>query len=100
LPTASTAPVRFPLGRQIVTAGINAWLQESSDAVFKDFVRAMGRHKMNDWGEVDAEDWATNDRAVRTGERLLSAYTVGDRKIWIITERDRSATTVLFPDEY
>lgn len=59
------------------------------------------RHIVGDWGELDAEDRATNDEAVATEGRILSAYTttVGE-KVWVITEGDRSATTLLLPDDY
>jgi hypothetical protein len=62
----------------------------------------LQRHRSGDWGELDAEDIAANDRAARGNERILSAYTLpttGER-IWIITEWDRSATTILLPSEY
>jgi hypothetical protein len=59
------------------------------------------RHMNGDWGEVCPEDWAENDLSVREGYRLLSAYTLKtDVKIWIITEADRSVTTILLPEEY
>ena len=60
----------------------------------------IGRHRFGDWGTVDAHDRKANDDAVLAGNRILSAYTVDDRKIWIITEADRASTTVLFPEEY
>lgn len=56
-----------------------------------------------DWGDVCTEDWESNDEAVRNGERILAAYKHGEHpewRIWIITEWDRSVTTILFPDEY
>jgi hypothetical protein len=56
-----------------------------------------------DWGlgVVGPEDWAANDRALADGDRLLSSYlTDGGTKVWIITEWDRSVTTVLLPEEY
>jgi hypothetical protein len=50
---------------------------------------------------VDAEDWAANDQAIIQGERILSAYTLKDGvRLWIITEADRAATTILLPSEY
>jgi hypothetical protein len=59
------------------------------------------RHLSGDWGEVDAEDWETNDQSVKEGLRILSAYTLGTGvKIWIITEWNRSVTTILLPDDY
>jgi len=54
-----------------------------------------------DWGQVCAEDWRLNDEAVQDGSRIVSAYiTLKGVKIWIITEADRSTTTILLPDEY
>ena len=62
---------------------------------------ALWRHMACDWGVVSKDDWKRNDYAVRHGERILSAYrTDAGTKFWIITERDRSCTTVLLPDEY
>lgn len=59
------------------------------------------RHASGDWGEVDAEDSAANDRALVDGDRILSAYTLPDEtRIWIITEADRSVTTILLPSDY
>lgn len=63
----------------------------------------MSRYIVGDWGEIDPDDSAMNDEALKTGDRILAAYThpeYPDFKIWIITEWDRSATTVLFPREY
>jgi hypothetical protein len=60
------------------------------------------RHITGDWGELDDEDKAANELALAEGYRLLSHYSFqGDKtRIWVITEADRSATTILFPDEY
>ncbi|QNE50873.1 hypothetical protein [Klebsiella michiganensis] len=62
----------------------------------------LARHLGADWGDLDNSDWQSNDTALRTGEdRLFSSYQVEpDLKLWIITERDRSVTTLLLPDEY
>ena len=73
--------------------------------------QSLNRHVKGDWGEVDDEDKQSNDQALKQGTRLLSAYSPregGDDRfprngvatIWIITEADRSVTTILFPDEY
>jgi hypothetical protein len=64
-----------------------------------EFVR---RHACGDWGEMDTEDTDANNRAALEGTRTMSAYTLpdGKTKIWVITEADRSATTLLLPDEY
>jgi hypothetical protein len=61
----------------------------------------LQRHAAGDWGEVDAHDKAENEYSLQQGFRLLSAYRLADgTKIWIITEADRSATTLLLPEEY
>lgn len=66
-----------------------------------DIVAALRRHAAGDWGEVDADDQAANDEALRDGTRLLSAYSaVNGTRFWVITEADRSVTTVLLPDDY
>ena len=61
----------------------------------------VNRHVRGDWGDLDDHDWQENERALTAGTRLLSAYVLGDgTRIWIITEADRSATTLLLPEEY
>jgi hypothetical protein len=61
----------------------------------------LQRHAAGDWGEVDAHDKAENEYSLQHGFRLLSAYRLADgTKIWIITEADRSSTTILLPEEY
>jgi hypothetical protein len=61
----------------------------------------LRRHVAGDWGEVDAEDRETNDWSLENEARLLSAYTLSSGvRIWIITEADRSVTTLLLPEEY
>jgi hypothetical protein len=66
-----------------------------------DVLEAIHRHSIGDWGELDDEDKAENELSLKEGFRVLSAYT--DRsgtKFWVITEADRSATTVLLPEDY
>ena len=58
------------------------------------------RHVTGDWGELGAEDAKLNDLAVNDGTRIFSAYQMRGEKVWVITEADRSATTVLLPSEY
>ena len=60
----------------------------------------LARHASGDWGELDARDRRENERSLKHGWRLLSSYPVGDERIWIITEADRSVTTILLPEEY
>ena len=83
----------------VATAGVGDWAE--SNGIMREIMKCLDRHFSGDWGEVCEEDAAANDLAAKTGDRLLlSAYTVEGRKIWIITEWDRSVTTVLFPEEY
>lgn len=66
-----------------------------------ELTNALTRHLRGDWGDVGDEDRASNDRAIKGGDRILSVYHSKDGvKFWIITEWDRSATTILLPDEY
>ena len=62
---------------------------------------ALHRHAHGDWGDVSKDDWIQNDNALANGERIISSYRAPDgTKFWIITERDRSYTTALLPEEY
>lgn len=102
--------MKFDLGQVVVTIGI-AEAQESKS--FSSFVgRCLLRHALGDWGDLTEEDIETNKAAFKEGGRLFSsykfdkpydvpgAYPFTRDRIWIITEADRSYTTVLFPDEY
>jgi len=60
----------------------------------------LDRHFSGDWGEVCEEDKAVNDDAMENGGRVLSAYSLRGDRLWIITEADRSVTTLLLPEEY
>ncbi len=60
----------------------------------------LDRHILGDWGDVCDEDKGLNDDAVQHGDRILSSYTVGKSKLWVITEADRSSTCILLPSEY
>jgi hypothetical protein len=93
-------PAKFPLGQTVWTRGVNDLVAENS-AFAKFVLNSLTRHAAGDWGDLVAEDKATNESALKDGSRLFSAYeSQGLPKIWIITEADRSATTTLFPDEY
>ena len=85
----------FPLGRVVITP--NA-LEQLSPA---DVQLGLQRHHAGDWGDLGEEDWMENDKALRTGLRLLSSYRSGGGvTFWVITESDRSATTLLMPEDY
>jgi hypothetical protein len=94
-PKASPQNVKVLLGRIVATP--NALEQIPVDEI----QRALARHVQGDWGELDKEDQRRNDAALRSGERLLSAYkTLAGAKFWIITEASREATTILLPEDY
>lgn len=88
--------VPFPLGRLLATPGALA-MARAHDL---NLAALVARHQTGDWGVLGAEDRATNARALRTGARLLSRYDTPGGPLWVITEADRSVTTVLRPDEY
>lgn len=88
---------KFSPGSVYGTVGVTEQFKASGD----DPLAFLIRHIAGDWGEVGAEDWQANEESLRIGERLLSAYTMSNgTRFWIITERDRSATTFLLPNEY
>lgn len=91
----SSESPQFPLGRLVATpAALSALTHD-------DIMSAISRHLKGDWGEVCAEDREENDRSLREGYRLLSVYRgANGTKFWIITEHDRSVTTVLLPSDY
>ena len=94
---------KFPLGRTLMTQGPQRVVNDPTDPrlTTRLLISLFDRHQAGDWGEVGTEDWALNDSALQDGNRLLSAYTLPNGvKVWVITEWDRSATTVLLPDEY
>lgn len=93
--------MRFELGQLVWTRGVNDRVADDGD--FAKFVMSsLKQHAECDWGDLCQADKDENELALSEGNlRLFSAYeTEGLPKIWIITEADRSATTVLFPDEY
>lgn len=101
---ASTTPSpRFPLGAIVSTPGVLEACPHDH------LMRCLARHAHGDWGCVSPEDAAENALSLREGLRILSAYPIdpskpskgsGDNCLWIITEADRSVTTLLLPDEY
>jgi hypothetical protein len=93
--TTETTQRRIPLGRTVITPN-------ALDHVHRaDVCAALRRHTCGDWGDLSADDKAENELSLKQGFRLLSAYC--DRngtRFWIITEADRSSTTVLLPEDY
>jgi len=87
----------FPPGRLVATPGALVLLEETH----KSPLEFLARHLRGDWGDLDQEDKTENELSLKYGFRLLSSYQVNqDEKLWVITEADRSVTTLLLPEEY
>ena len=86
----------FPYGQVVTTPGILDFL------TYEEMVGLLKRHLRGDWGDMTAGDKRLNNRATKDGTRILSSYEWGPEKtkVWVITEADRSVTTVLLADEY
>jgi len=84
----------FPLGNVVITAQAQSRLNPA------DVQQGLSRHARGDWGDIPPEDVAVNEHGLEFGDRLLSVYGEGESRFWIITERDRSVTTVLMPEDY
>jgi hypothetical protein len=92
--------MKFNPGQLVVTRGVND-LIATNEEFAKHVLLSLKRHMAGDWGDVCDEDRVTNELALQHCERLFSVYKKdGMPKIWVISEWDRSVTTVLFPDEY
>lgn len=103
--TAHPKQVRFELGQLCYTPGAQSALEQYQVSPLD----LITRHVNGDWGEVCPDDAQANEDALRTGARLLSSYALqqpegsdlsASVKIWVITEADRSVTTLLLPEEY
>lgn len=97
LNVVQTKNPKFSLGQVIFTPGVI----ELVDQVDLSFY--ISRHHSGDWGNLCRDDWRANEHALRFGDRLFSSYSLDDKdesKLWIITEWDRSVTTLLRPHEY
>jgi hypothetical protein len=99
----NSAEPKFNLGQIVITQGALAALKDSNESALP----FLQRHASGDWGDICEEDKKLNDEAIAhegdldRQQRVLSAYvTAKNEKIWIITEWDRSVTTILLPDEY
>jgi len=94
--STQTIPVaKFPLGQTVTTPNALAHLTH------EDILTGIQRHQCGDWGEVDEPDRQENELSLQEGFRLLSVYRAANgTQFWIITEADRSVTTVLLPEDY
>ena len=93
--TMIIAQGKFWAGRIVITPGAQSELSQDET------MEGLARHLAGDWGNVDEDDWKENEFSLEHGFRLLSSYTTPrGTKFWIITEHDRSVTTILLPEEY
>ena len=86
----------FPLGRTVATPGVFAHCAKHE----VDLQLLIARHIRGDWGDMDDNDRGANECALREGERLLSVFTVAEQKIYIITEGDRTITSIIMATAY
>lgn len=88
----------FRLGQVVATPEALAALEEANESAMP----LIQRHHHGDWGNLCDEDQQLNDEAVKDGSRILSSYVLEatSQKIWVITEADRSSTTILLPEDY
>jgi hypothetical protein len=88
--------VPLPLGKVLATPGATKLLLEAGEHPF-DY---LARHATGDWGDLCEQDREENELSLEHGWRIVSSYPVGEKSIWVITEADRSVTTILLPEEY
>ena len=86
----------FPLGRLVATPGAMKLIRSAGEDLLP---ALLERHRSGDWGEVPEEDARENEFSVRHGFRIVSSYRVAGERLWVITEADRSATTLLLPSD-
>jgi hypothetical protein len=88
---------RFELGLAMITPGALELLGSLEVSP----TELLERHASGDWGEIPSEDARENELALERGFRVMSSYPLsGGVRVWVITERDRSLTTILLPAEY
>ena len=86
----------FALGKTLATPSALASMEQAAISPLD----LLNRHQCGDWGDLDQPDKQSNDQALSFGDRIFSAYQFDTVKFWVITECDRSATTILLPEEY
>ena len=97
MPSQQQQQPRFPLGQVVATPGA----LEALTAAGQTPAELLGRHSKGDWGDLCEEDKAENELSLKAGFRILSSYALKTGVlVWVITEADRSATTLLLPEEY
>ena len=92
----------FPMGRIVMTTNLQGKIQEANPEHWEEELQQLiTRHASGDWGDLGEEDKQENNRSLKHGFRIFSAYdTSSDIRVWVITEADRSCTTALLPDDY
>jgi len=90
---------KLSLGMVCMTAGINE-AQLEDNAFSSEVLSCFSRYQIGDWGDLCKEDKEANREALENGDRVLASYHTTHGKVYIITEADRSATTLLFAEEY
>ncbi len=92
----------FPLGRVMMTTNLQGKVQEANPEHWEEELQELiRRHASGDWGDLDEEDKQENNLSLERGFRIFSAYnTSSGMRVWIITEADRSVSTVLLPEDY
>lgn len=91
--------IKFSLGKTVMSHGVAEHLKENNIDQ-GELSKLVYRHRCGDWGDIPIEDKEVNEESLKNGARLLSSYQLGVENVWVITEADRSVTTVLFPSEY
>jgi len=96
-PNPAPTPILFTLGQVVATPGALDLLDRTATNAHD----LLQRHQHGDWGSVPLEDAEENRNSIETSCRILSSYVLNaTERLWIITEADRSVTTLLLPDEY
>ena len=90
---------KFSLGKLVTTRAVHDKMNSDIDFAIG-VLDSMEKYRSCDWGDLCESDKAENEQALKDGERILALYNIGSDKIYIITEWDRSVTTILFPYEY
>ena len=86
----------LPLGKVLATPGAIKLIREAGEHPF-DY---LARHATGDWGDLCEDDRKENELSLKHGWRIVSSYSIGEKCIWVITEADRSVTTILLPEDY
>ena len=89
----------FKTGKVYMTRGINNTIADN-EKFSKEVINALKKYKAHNWGDLCDEDKQLNEEAIINNDRIVAAYKTSQGKIYIITEHDRSATTILFAEEY